>query len=83
METLGLWQTLFQPLRRHPLSPPRRHGCGRLRERMQAELALPIFSSDGLRLYFYAVTAHIGHWLVPNDGRKRALQIGPTSFMAR
>jgi IS1 family transposase len=24
---------------------------------------LPIFTSDGLNLYFYALTAHFGHWL--------------------
>ena len=42
-----------------------------LRERMQAGLPLPVFSSDGLRLYFYALTAHFGHWRVPEGGRKR------------
>jgi transposase-like protein len=36
-----------------------------LRERRQAGLALPVFSSDGLRLYFYALTAHFGHWISP------------------
>ena len=46
-----------------------------LRERMQEGLALPIFSSDGLRLYFYALTAHFGHWLVPDGGRKRVWQL--------
>lgn len=25
---------------------------------------IPIFTSDGLNLYFYALTAHFGHWLV-------------------
>ena len=25
---------------------------------------LPLFTSDGLNLYFYALTAHFGHWLV-------------------
>ena len=25
---------------------------------------LPIFTSDGLNLYFYALTAHFGHWFV-------------------
>jgi len=24
---------------------------------------LPLFTSDGLNLYFYALTAHFGHWL--------------------
>ena len=32
---------------------------------------LPIFTSDGLNLYFYALTAHFGHWLqVGRRGRK-------------
>ncbi len=26
---------------------------------------MPIFSSDGLKLYFYALTAHFGHWASP------------------
>ena len=46
-----------------------------LRTRMRTGLALPIFSSDGLRLYFYALTAHFGHWLVPDGGRKRVWQL--------
>jgi hypothetical protein len=41
-----------------------------LRARMQTGVALPIFSSDGLRLYFYALTAHVG-------------SLRPTSSMAR
>ncbi len=32
---------------------------------------LPIFTSDGLNVYFYALTAHFGHWLeVSHRGRK-------------
>ncbi len=32
---------------------------------------LPVFTSDGLNLYFYALTAHFGHWLeVGRRGRK-------------
>jgi IS1 family transposase len=32
---------------------------------------LPLFTSDGLNLYFYALTAHFGHWLqVAQRGRK-------------
>jgi Integrase core domain len=32
---------------------------------------LPLFTSDGLNLYFYALTAHFGHWLVMGrQGRK-------------
>ncbi len=32
-----------------------------LRERL-APCCLPLFTSDGLNLYFYALTAHFGHW---------------------
>jgi IS1 family transposase len=46
-----------------------------LRARMQAGLVLPVFSSDGRRLYCYALTAHFGHWLVPDGGRKRLWQL--------
>ncbi len=32
---------------------------------------LPLFTSDGLNLYFYALTAHFGHWReVGRRGRK-------------
>ena len=32
---------------------------------------LPLFTSDGLNLYFYALTAHFGHWLqMVRRGRK-------------
>jgi hypothetical protein len=32
---------------------------------------LPLFTSDGLNVYFYALTAHFGHWLqVASLGRK-------------
>ncbi len=38
-----------------------------LRERL-APGCLPLFTSDGLNLYFYALTAHFGHWL--QEGRR-------------
>jgi len=44
-------------------------------ERMRREVALPVFSSDGLRLYFYALTAHFGYGLVPEGGRQRGWQL--------
>jgi IS1 family transposase len=32
---------------------------------------LPLFTSDGLNLYFYALTAHFGHWIqADHPGRK-------------
>jgi IS1 family transposase len=39
--------------------------------RILAPGCLPLFTSDGLNLYFYALTAHFGHWLqVGRRGRK-------------
>jgi IS1 family transposase len=31
---------------------------------------IPIFTSDGLKLYFYALTAHFGSWQQPEGARK-------------
>lgn len=31
---------------------------------------IPVFSSDGLRMYFYALTAHFGHWTPPPAGKR-------------
>jgi hypothetical protein len=41
---------------------------------------LPIFTSDGLNLYFYALTAHFGYWLeVDRQGRhRRQWQVEPS-----
>jgi len=33
---------------------------------------LPLFTSDGLHVYFYALTAHFGHWFV---GRRRGRNV--------
>jgi IS1 family transposase len=46
-----------------------------LRQRMETGHPLPVFSTDGLRLYFYALTAHFGHWMTPPGSRKRVWQI--------
>jgi IS1 family transposase len=40
-----------------------------LRHRLAAN-CLPVFTSDGLNLYFYALTAHFGQW-IPATGRRR------------
>jgi hypothetical protein len=32
---------------------------------------LPVFSSDGLALYFYALTAHFGAWVQAANARRR------------
>jgi len=31
---------------------------------------LPIFTTDGLKLYFSALTAHFGHWEKSDEARK-------------
>ena len=36
---------------------------------------LPIFTTDGLKLYFYALTAHFGHWERNDEARKPIWQV--------
>jgi len=40
---------------------------------------LPLFTSDGLNVYFYALTAHFGHWLENGRRGRKALrwQVAP------
>lgn len=40
----------------------------------------PIFSSDGLKLYSYALTAHFGHWVLGEGMRKLMWEITAVSF---
>jgi IS1 family transposase len=41
-------------------------------QKMLAPGFIPLFTSDGLNLYFYALTAHFGHWLeADRQGRQR------------
>jgi len=42
--------------------------------RILAPGCLPLFTSDGLNLYFYALTAHFGHWLEVSRRGRKALQ---------
>jgi IS1 family transposase len=35
----------------------------------------PVITTDGLRLYYYALTAHFGHWVI--TGRRRCWQVDP------
>jgi IS1 family transposase len=37
---------------------------------------IPLVTSDGLRLYYYALTAHFGNWV--RQGRRRVWQVAPT-----
>ncbi len=36
---------------------------------------LPVFTSDGLNLYFYALSAHFGQWI--RDGGRRGYSLYP------
>jgi IS1 family transposase len=45
-----------------------------LRQRL-APSCLPVFTSDGLNLYFYALTAHFGQWIQDVGRRARAWQV--------
>ena len=38
---------------------------------------LPVFTSDGLNLYFYALTAHFGHWVRAVGRRARQWHVRP------
>jgi transposase-like protein len=47
---------------------------------LRQELApdcLPVFTSDGLNLYFYALTAHFGHWMEAVERGKRQWRAAP------
>src|SRR5260370_42547032 len=35
---------------------------------------LPLFTSDGLHVYFYALTAHVGQWLAVSRGGQKVRQ---------
>ena len=47
-----------------------------LRQRLAPD-CLPVFTSDGLNLYFYALTAHFGWWVKAAGQRTRHWQVAP------
>ena len=49
-------------------------------KRVLAENCLPVFTSDGLRMYFYALTAHFGYWC-PQEGRRKRAWIVASGFL--
>jgi len=58
------------------LGPRTQHAAHLLIHSLQQVLApdcLPVFTSDGLNLYFYALTAHFGQWLA-SDRRGRNMR---------
>jgi IS1 family transposase len=69
------------------LGPRTQHTAHTLVHSLREALAptcIPVVTTDGLRLYFYAITAHVGRWI---DTRRRrrwqvhpALRIPPTAL---
>ncbi len=47
-----------------------------LRQRLEPS-CLPVFTSDGLNLYFYALTAHFGQWVISIGSRACHWQVVP------
>jgi hypothetical protein len=43
--------------------------------RVLAPDCLPVFASDGLKLYFYALTAHFGSWAETVEKQTRHWQV--------
>ncbi len=50
------------------------HVVHELRQRLTPD-CLPVFTSDGLNLYFYALTAHFGQWVTATGQRTRHWQL--------
>jgi IS1 family transposase len=60
------------------LGPRSQHTAHTLVHTLRAALApgcTPVITTDGLRLYFYALTAHFGHWIAA--GRRRRWMVDP------
>jgi hypothetical protein len=54
---------LLPMMRLGPRTQVMAHGVvHELKARLAADERLPVFTSDGLGLYFYALTAHLGQW---------------------
>lgn len=68
-QVLWLWLAIDPRTKILPvlsLGPRTQHMAHRVIHSLRQILApgcLPLFTSDGLNLYFYALTAHFGHWL--------------------
>src|SRR5215470_4818082 len=68
-QVLWLWLAIDPRTKLLPvlyLGPRTQHAAHQLIHSLRESLApgcLPLFTSDGLNLYFYALTAHFGQWL--------------------
>jgi transposase-like protein/IS1 family transposase len=76
-QVLWLWLAIDPCTKLLPvlyLGPRTQHAAHRVIHSLRELLApgcVPLFTSDGLNMYFYALTAHFGHWLqVALRGRK-------------
>jgi IS1 family transposase/transposase-like protein len=66
------------------LGPRTQHTAHDLVHRLRATLSptcVPVVTTDGLRHYFYALTAHFGRWVTA--GRRRRWQVDPACSTAR
>jgi hypothetical protein len=78
---LWLWLALDPQTKLVPalaLGPRTQQSAHTLVHRLHGALAAwctPVVTTDGLRLYFYALTAHFGCWLAPR--RRRRWQVDP------
>jgi IS1 family transposase len=68
-QVLWLWLAIDPRTKILPvlqLGPRTQHMAHRVIHSLRQRLApgyIPLFTSDGLNLYFYALTAHLGHWI--------------------
>jgi IS1 family transposase len=49
---------------------------------MQSDCS-PVFTTDGLKLYFYALTAHFGGWTLPDGARKPVWKVATELLYAQ
>jgi IS1 family transposase len=67
---------LVPVLHRGPRTQESAHTLIHALRNVVAEGCVPLVTSDGLRPYFYALTAHFGSWVT--QGRRRVWQVAPT-----
>lgn len=58
-----------------PRTQPRAHAVVHALVKVLAPDWLPVFTSDGMKLYFYALTAHFGGWVETLGRRTRQWQV--------
>ena len=79
-QVLWLWPTIDPLTKILPvlqLGPRTQNAGHRVIHSLRQTLApscLPVFTSDGLNVYFYALTAHFGHWRGVGRHRPKALR---------